>query len=256
MSGVCSSCNDPLVVVVDASDDEDDEQMTIGKKAPKTLPDDVHLHACGHHFHWQCLIEAFSVTSCPTCNTDLLSSPASASTETKGQVLCDLTNEGGQQSGIDILPQLQEEGYLKTFPEERKQRAFLEFCRQGDLEAVLGVLGDDGGDEESEDLHLAVDVLRYQDQLHGMQSALHAAVSSGSQEVVWVLLYLASELPLDQFPADLLAEAEGMGLPRNEDPTKADIRSLKDKNGRTAEQEAAAMGGVWTDWIGKGRLTV
>lgn len=149
------------------------------------------------------------------------------------------------------MPQLSEEGYLKAYPEERRARAFLEFCRQGDLEATLDVLQDD--DEEDD---LATDVLRYQDQLSEMQSTLQAAILGGNQDIAWLLLYLASDLPLDQFPSDLVQQAQTIGLHRGDTVGKADVRALKDLSGRTAEQIASEVGGPWRGWIGNGRLAV
>ena len=38
---------------------------------------------------------------------------------------------------------------------------------------------------------------------------------------------------------------------------KTDIRSMKDANGKTAEDLAKEAGGVWvTGWIGNGRLAI
>ncbi len=166
------------------------------------------------------------------------------------------------QEGLDILPILTEEGYLKAYPEERKCRAFLEFCREGDVMALVGLLQDDS-DDEGEDVERGqsgqamrqIDVLRYQDPMGEMQSGLHAAVASGSREVAWLLLLLASELSMDQFPPQALQEASAMGFSRTNSTGKIDIRSLRDARGRSAEQ-LAAEGGGWHDWLGTGRLTV
>ena len=54
----CVSCQQPLVLEIEASDDED-EDVEMGDPSaagpstaePKTVPDDVHLN-CGCHFHW------------------------------------------------------------------------------------------------------------------------------------------------------------------------------------------------------------
>ncbi len=35
-----------------------------------------------------------------------------------------------------------------------------------------------------------------------------------------------------------------------------DIRSLKDADGKTAEQLAASIGGIWSDWIKSGELAI
>ncbi|KAL9051525.1 MAG: hypothetical protein Q9162_005954 [Coniocarpon cinnabarinum] len=147
-----------------------------------------------HETRRQCLIDAYSIDKCPSCGA-ILVTPDPLQPE-RQVLLCNLTNEGGYQEAVNILPELSEEGYLKAYPEDRKARAFMEFCRQGDLEAVLGVLQD----EDDEDDQLATDVLRYQDQIREMQSTLHAAVIGQNESVVWLLLYLASDFPLDQFP--------------------------------------------------------
>ena len=167
------------------------------------------------------------------------------------RILCDLNNEGGAQEEVDIMPQLSEEGYLKAYPEERRARAFMEFCRQGDLEATLNVLQDEDDEDD-----LATDILRYQDQLSEMQSTLHAAVIGGNQEVAWLLLYLASDLPLEQFPEGLIQQAETIGIGRSDNMGRADVRALKDLEGQTAEQFAADIGGPWESWLGTGRLAI
>ena len=169
------------------------------------------------------------------------------------------------QEDLDILPLLTEEAYLKTYPHERKCRAFLEFCREGDLQAVIGII-QEGDEDDDEDEAVAmedengqkaeVDMLRYQDPLGDMQSGLHAAVTAGSREIAWLLLLLASSLDLLQFPPEVFQEAAALGIMREDQTGKVDIRSLKDSQGRSAEQLAAEMGGVWTGWPGTGRLTI
>jgi hypothetical protein len=216
--------------------------------------------------HRDCLLEAYEITRCPNCGKDI----ASTSTGTQ-QVLCTLRNEGGIQENLDILPLLTEESYLKAYPEERKCRAFLEFCREGDMAAIIGMLQDDSDDEsEDEDEEMGDadekperrtitvdDMLRYQDPIGDMQSGLHAAVQAQSREVAWLLLLLASNLPLLEFPAAVFQEAEAMGIMRGLTEDKVDIRSMKDANGKTAEDLAKEVGGVWaTGWVGNGRLAI
>ncbi|KAI9725548.1 MAG: hypothetical protein M1828_003036 [Chrysothrix sp. TS-e1954] len=165
------------------------------------------------------------------------------------------------KEGLDILPMLTEEGYLKAYPEERRARAFLEFCREGDLEAIIGVLkdGEEGNDGSGEDddeqmvLDDGLDVLRYQDTLGDMSSALHCAVVGGHHNVAWLLLLLASNLDIGQFPTQLLQQAHSLGIDRESNEAKTDIRSLADAQGRHPEDIARYME-VWTDWIGTGRL--
>lgn len=175
-------------------------------------------------------------------------------------VVVTLSNEGGVQKDLDIGPLLAEEAYLRTHPGERRCRAFLELCREGDVGAVIGLLescDDENDDDEEEGPRVpAVDVLRYQDGLAGGASGLHAAVAASSREIAWLLLLLASELPLEEFPALVFQEAAGLGVMRQDQHGRADIRSLKDAQGRTAEDIAAEVGGVWHGWVGSGRLAL
>ena len=158
-----------------------------------------------------------------------------------------------------MLPILTEESYLKAYPEERRCRAFLEFCGEGDVEAIVDLLNDGGDGEEDEEnpdqsAGYSRDVLRYQDQIGSMGSGLHVAIQNQRVEVVWLLLLLASTLELDRFPAAILQAAQSLGIQREDQSGKADIRSLKDFQGMTAEQRAASTAGNWTEWLQLGRL--
>jgi len=178
-------------------------------------------------------------------------------------------NEGGFQKQIDIFPLLQEESYLRAYPEERKCRAFLEFCREGDHRAIVDLLkscaedaddDDEGDDMDTDDEPLsrktADEILRYQDPIADMQSGLHAAAANGHREVAWVLLLLASEYPELSFPAIVFQEAASLGAMREEQEGKIDVRSLRDAHGRTAEDVAKEAGVIWNGWIGNGRLAM
>ena len=159
---------------------------------------------------------------------------------------------------LDILPILTEESYLKAYPEERKCRAFLEFCGEGDIEAIVDLLHNTEDDEDDDDEELEnkreIDVLRYQDQLGTQGTGLHVAIRNQSPEVAWLLLLLVSGLDLDHFPAEALQAAQSLGIERNTQTGKPDIRSLKDSEGRTAEDVAASVGGIWNEWAHRGRL--
>jgi len=179
-----------------------------------------------------------------------------------------LNNEGGFQENLDILPLLTEESYLRAYPEDRICRAFLELCREGDIKAVVDLLKscdeEDDEDEDDEDMDdeppvakKSVDkILRYQDPIGDMQSGLHGAVAGGSREIAWLLLLLASQYPELEMPALVFQEASSLGIMRTEQADKIDIRSLRDSQGRTAEQLASEMGGVWHGWTGNGRLAI
>lgn len=225
-----------------------------------------------------CLLESYTITECSRCGKDLTTVTEHGSQ----QVLCNIKNEGGYQAGLDLLPLLTEECYLKTFPDERRARAFLEFCREGDIEAIVSLLGDEDVDEEEEEdeegdgaveaceddgkfeevendeeiKENRIDVLRYQDTTSSMVSALHVAVRHGRVEVAWLLLFLASTLPTSDFPVEVLQAAEQLQLLREEQGDKVDIRALKDEQGMTAADVATVLGGVWNDWLASGRFIV
>lgn len=157
------------------------------------------------------------MSECPNCGRTLTTTTSSG----EQQLLCNLKNEGGLQERLDMLPILTEESYLKAYPDERRYRAFLEFCGEGDVEAVIDLLNDDDGEESEENSGQGtghrLDVLRYQDQIGSMGSGLHVAVQNQKMEVAWLLLLLASTLELDQFPAAILQAAQNLGVRRESD---------------------------------------
>jgi hypothetical protein len=118
------------------------------------------------------------------------------------------------------------------------------------------MLSPEDDDEEMEEAAKDIDILRYQDPIGDMQSGLHAAITESRQEVAWLLLLTASKLDTAEMPAEVLAEAEQIGIARSEGDLedKMDIRLLKDANGRTAEDLAKETGGVWSNWVAKGWL--
>ena len=274
---ICVTCNKPLTLNLDSDDEDGDIRPGSSGDTTRTVPDSVEL-TCGCYFHWsvrpfpsliilavsdqpnlphrECLLDAYSMSECPNCGANI----TSLSSTSEEQVLCNLNNEGGLQEGLDVMPLLVEASYLKTYPEERKARAFVEFAGEGDVVSMIDMLGgrdeDGDGDEvaNGEEEGQGIDLLRYQDPISGMSSALHAAVASKNVIVAWLLLWLASGLGMDQFPKEIVAHAQELGLSREGVMEKVDIRSLKDSAGMTAKQRAAALGGVWTEWLDHGWL--
>lgn len=268
----CAKCNNPLIVEI-GPDDDSDLEMSASQPGDttETFPDDVHL-SCGCHFHWECLLDSYELATCPSCSKDIISSPASgssAATEGAQQILVDLNNEGGLQEQIDIFPILKEESYLRAYPEERKCRAFLEFCREGDHRAIVDLLKScneqsEDGDEDVDGMDDAAvassktadKVLRYQDPIGTMESGLHAAAANGHREVAWMLILLASQFPEMDIPALVFQEAATLGIMREDQEGQVDIRSLRDAQGRTAEDVAKEVGVIWHGWIGNARLAM
>jgi hypothetical protein len=242
----CKLCEDPLVVEVE---DEDDNA------GPQTVPDDLEL-TCGCHFHWQCLLDQSSGVAnslkCPSCHSPLAehsagpSATSSSLQTTSGvSVLSRYTNEGGFQEGLDILPAIREEAYLEAHPEARPARAFHVMCGEGDVDGIVDLLRDVDEGTGEEPVLSPAQLLRYQDPLANNRSGLHLAVEQEKEEIVWLLLWLASPLGADAFPAPLREIAQAMDLRRLVAPLSDDIRALKDDRGRIAEAIAAEREGHW-----------
>jgi len=199
----------------------------------------------------ECFLDAYTITQCPNCSKDI----SSLNNTGQQQVLCTIRNEGGEQPGFDILPTATEEAYLRAYPEERRGHAFLEFCREGDIDAILHLIKDDLEDD-AEDEEDQTDMLRYQGTFEGIDgSALHVAVQYQQEEVAWLLLAMASSLDWSKFPAPVLQAMESLGLSKNDRKANPDIRALKDDKGRTPQDLAEEIGGQWSGWVADGRFS-
>ncbi|KAH0843852.1 putative ring finger-like protein [Fonsecaea pedrosoi] len=198
---------------------------------------------------WNCPVAAITI-ECPNCakNISLLSSDGSQ------QVLVTLRNEGGVQERYDILPAATEEAYLRAYPEERKGHAYLEFCREGDIDAIIHMIKDSDEDDEQDDRNTG-DILRYRGTFEGIEgSGLHVAIRYNQQEVAWLLLALGSQLDWAKFPSVVLQAMEGLGLRPEDRKGEPDIRTLIDSEGRTPAALARELKGVWTEWLKEDRL--
>lgn len=246
---VCKICEDPLVVEVDNEDKEN--------ASPQTVPDDLEL-SCACHFHWQCLMDQSADVAislkCPSCQSPLAENSAGPSAtnsslpSTSGvSILTRYINEGGIQEELDILPAVTEEAYLEANPQARPARAFHVMCSEGDVDGIVDLLRDiDQDDDGEEEPALSpAQLIRYQDPLANMKSGLHLAIEQGREEVVWLLLWIASPLRTDAFPGPLREIAQAMGLRRPDTPPFDDIRALEDDSGRAAEAIAAEREGPW-----------
>lgn len=209
------------------------------------------MHVSVPNFYRECFLDAYTITQCPNCNKDI----SSLSAPGQQQVLCTVRNEGGEQKNFDILPTATEEAYLRAYPEERRGHAFLEFCREGDIDAVLCLIKDDSEDDV-EDEEEETDILRYTGTFEGIEgSALHVAIRYQREEVAWLLLAMASNLDWSKFPSPVLQAMESLGLSKSERKASPDIRTLKDDKGRTPLNLAQELGGSWSGWVSDGRFT-
>lgn len=169
------------------------------------------------------------------------------------QVLCIVRNEGGVQTNFDILPAATEEAYLRAYPEERRGHAFLDFCREGDIDAIIHLIRDEEDDERDEGE--IDDILRYSGTFEGAEgSGLHVAIRYKQEEVAWLLLALGSSLNWSRFPPAVLQAMESFGLSQEDRKPGTDIRSLQDGQQRSPAKLAEDIGTPWNEWIKDGRL--
>ena len=189
--------------------------------------------------HRQCLLDECTTPSiCPSCHTDV----TSLSPRGRTVVIVNIDNEGGRQTEMDILPVLTEENLLRAYPETRRSRVFLDYSRASNAWEIVDMIKEaDGSDSEDADgvKQLPVSqMLRYQDPLDKMHSALHIHIMHKDAQAALWLLFKASPIPLSSIPPEILAEFESVGEVRDPQEGLVDIRSLKDVNGRTAADYA------------------
>ncbi|KAH6667011.1 hypothetical protein F5X68DRAFT_225271 [Plectosphaerella plurivora] len=236
----CRICNDHLLLEVE--NDSDDEGETTQK-----VPDDLSLR-CGCHYHWQCFIDqaadmAISL-KCPSCQATLQNGQPA--------ILARYVNEGGIEDNLDILPTITEEAYLIAHPEAQPARAYHVMCAEGDVAGIVEML-QNLHEENGGDIVQLGHLLRYRDPLAGGTSGIHLAIQKGREEVVWLLLWLASTVPTEMFPDEVRHMAESYRIQRL-DMTGADIRALIDDAGQSARDIAEAQGGQWASLLNTGVL--
>ncbi|KAJ2903011.1 hypothetical protein MKZ38_010517 [Zalerion maritima] len=244
----CKVCKEPLILVLEPEEGEE----------TLSYPDDLELQ-CQCNFHCfplsttnrQCLLdqstEVLASMKCPVCKSSLVSldaggSSSSAATASPGAILTTYANEGGIQRGLDILPDLKEEAYITAYPEARPARAVQVMCAEGDISGIVELL--QSVSEDMEESQIA-DMLRYRDPFSCGSTALHLAVENSQEETVWLLLWIASQLPTDHFPEAARLDAESLGLQRSTAAIGGDIRSVRNEAGQTAADMASTIGGVW-----------
>lgn len=200
----------------------------------------------------QCLLDESSsiITnlSCPSCSNPI-AAPSSSTSAPK--ILTRYHNEGGLQENLDIAPLVTEEAYLTSNPAARPARAFITMCAEGDISGIVELLQAISDDAEEGDLSPS-DIVRFRDPLEEGKTGLHVAMEKDKEEVVWLLLWLASRLETSVFPPEVLSIAETLGAGRDTADGE-DIRGIKNADGRTPGDVArAAGGGVWSGLLGAG----
>lgn len=254
----CKVCDESLLVPIE--DDEDEPQGAASSSTANTIPDDL-LFPCGCHYHWQCALDQASHIAlhltCPSCDNYLpsnqtgpsVTNPIYHTSQSGPSIFCRYASDGGVEENYDILPVLTEEAYLESHPDERRNRAFLTMCAEGDVLGAVELLKDaasEGADVKA--------IVLYRDSLAKGKSALHLAIEKSQEEAIWLLLYLGSpRLPTEAFPEEALAAAQSMGVDRMPAGGE-DIVSVRDEEGRSAEDYASAMAPVWDRLVQAGVL--
>ncbi len=85
-----------------------------------------------------------------------------------------------------------------------------------------------------------------------MKSGLHFAIENSKQEIFWLLLWLASDVPEEKFPEEAICVARSVNASRESTVSDVDIRSLRNAQGQTAGTVANAIGGVWSPLLQSG----
>lgn len=268
-AATCKVCSESVLVPVSDSDEDEDiagpSTAAAAASSADTIPDDL-LFPCGCHYHWQCALDQASHIAvhltCPSCDAYLPTNQAGPSVTNSvfhtaqqlPSVLCRYASDGGVEDAYDVLPVLTEEAYLEAHPSERRSRAFLTLCGEGDVPAAVDLLRDAAADGDND--HDVRAVVLYRDALAAGRTALQLALERGHEDAVWLLLYLASpRLPTETFPEEVLAAAASLGADRM--PSAAggeDIVSVRDDEGRSAEDYARAMAPLWDRLVQAGVL--
>lgn len=151
------------------------------------------------------------------------------------------------------MPLITEEAYLDANPAARPARAYMTMCAEGDVGGIVELLQAIEEDSDEGDMSPS-EILRFQDPLDEGKSGLHVAIERSQQEVVWLLLWLASGIQTQAFPGEVSQVAETLGAGREASTGGADIRSLADEMGRKPADVAAGMGNTWTPLLQAGVL--
>lgn len=138
-------------------------------------------------------------------------------------------------------------------------------CAEGDVGGTVELLQniaaggydddeDEGEEKPGEEEMSAAQILRYQDPLDGNKNALQLALENGQSEIVYLLLWLASKVPDEDFPEQIVHAASTIGAGRELADGGVDIRELRDEMGRGPGDVAIEIGGQWQNLVMAGLL--
>lgn len=185
-------------------------------------------------------VDILASRRCPSCSADICGASqgsSSSSSVDPAEIYVAYTNEGGLQADLPIMQSLKEEVYVQSHPEAVPARAFALMCAEGDIEGLVELLIHT--DQEGID---TAAIVRYQDPLSNMNSALHLAAETGNEVVTWLLLWLSSTLASENFPEELQRTVKSVGLGRLDTDRSNDLRVAHDATGCTAADVASRAG--------------
>lgn len=191
----------------------------------------------------QILIDRPQSIECPLCNKPWFRLTPTDTLE----LWCKAINKSGLQQAFDLFPHVKTELGLREFSATRRGHVFLGFCRQGDVKSIVNLLHFDSPDEK-------IDIFTYMDQRGSGNTGLHAAVLHRRFEVVWLLLFVATNLKISEFPKEFLLLASQYGVQRDYQGRSYDIRDLENKKGLKPVHIAWETPSIWSQWIASGWL--
>lgn len=156
------------------------------------------------------------------------------------------SGDDGTPEDVDMLPLLTEEAMVIMYPHTARAHTLHDYCALGDTVGISKCLMEAEALSSVGRSMTPAELLVWCDPLRHGRTCLHAAVQHQRYDVAWLLLYVASTLPIAYFSPAILHAVRNLGISRRpEVDAAADIRSIVDINGDTPEMLALQIGGVW-----------
>ncbi|ODQ67164.1 hypothetical protein NADFUDRAFT_81739 [Nadsonia fulvescens var. elongata DSM 6958] len=219
---LCSFCDQSLLIPNPQLDSDRDSDSDCGsdcgsdhdshshsdsnnENLPTHVLDDV-LYPCSHHFHWACILKhefptRDAIMFCPQCAKSVINP--------SGQLLCQVTSEGGKSPDFDLAPALLEEFDYRTNPAKKFELALCDACFIGDQMEVFQLVTGTGlepSDELEEDSQEYQEKKKYipvninaPDLEKGWTALFYAAVAGQSDIVRFLLQHGADINAMDFF---------------------------------------------------------
>ncbi|KAH7101928.1 ankyrin [Auriculariales sp. MPI-PUGE-AT-0066] len=199
----CSLCTDPLLSFSDPGESEDlqlENEMQIDSGL---VLDDVELE-CGHHYHWQCVLDYAEengpdAAACAVCAIPLYQGVGHGNDGEEGQFLVIVRNEGGETPDFDLGAEIAHQRFLAANPRIARAETFLSLVEQGDADAAEAFLN---ADPENGGEPVDVNAIK-----RGTgQTALHLAALNNDEPGVRMLLAYGADRTIEDDTAETAAD--------------------------------------------------